>query len=250
VKIIGVIQARMGSQRLPGKVMLPILGKPIIWHIYNRLKKCKLLDMIVISTGDSVDNVSICEFASENNIPIYVGSEEDLVDRLYKTAINFQASAIVRITADCPLVDPKIVDKLVSEYLANKDQYDIITNCKIRTFPHGLDAEVYSVNTLEKLLDKMNVIELRDWFALYAYNHPELFRILNISNSLDLSKLRWTLDYQEDYEFIKQIYQNLYKDDVIFYMDDVLNLIKQKPDIIKINSKYADHHNVGAPKNL
>lgn len=248
MKIIGVIQVRLSSQRLPGKAMLPISGKPVLWHIYNRLTRCKLLDMVVISTGEYNSNVSICEFASQNNIPIYIGSEVDLIDRLYKTATKFQATAMVRITADCPLVDPKLVDKLVSEYLENQDHYDFVTNCRFRTFPHGLDAEVYSLATLRKLWYEIKEPELREWFPLYVYKHPELFRILNISNPTDLSKLRWTMDYEEDYEFIKQIYQNLYKEGQTFGMEDILDLIKQKPDLAKINSKYVEHHNVGSPK--
>jgi len=248
MKIIGVIQARLRSQRLPGKVMLPLLDKPVLWHIHNRLSKCKLLDLVVISTGECKNNFEICEFATENKIPIYSGREDDLIDRLYKTAVTFRASAIVRITADCPLVDPQIVDKLVSKYIKNVSKCDIVTNCKVRTFPHGLDAEVFSLNALRKMWNEIKAPELREWFPLYIDKHPEFFRILNITNTKDLSKLRLTLDYEEDYEFIKKIYQFLYKDTKVFGMKDILNLIKRKPHLTKINSKYAGHQNVGAPR--
>jgi len=248
MKIIGVIQARIHSERLASKVMLEILGKPMIWHIYNRLKNSKLLADVVISTGESVNNAPICEYAQNHNIPYFSGSEIDLIDRLYQTAIKFNASAIVRITADCPLVDPKIIDNLISKFIEKHDQYDIVTNCQSRTFPHGLDAEIYSTNILKTLCQEIKESQLREWFPFYIEKNPTKFRILNIVNSTDQSNLRWTVDYPEDFEFIKQIYQNLYKENSIFGMEDILKLLKTKPHLTIINSKYVGHHNVGAPK--
>ena len=248
MKIVGLIQARMRSTRLSGKVMLDILGKPVLWHIFNRLRHCNFLDLIVISTGECTNNMAICEFASKNNIPFYAGSETDLIDRLYKTAVNFDASAIVRITADCPLVDPKVIDKLVSEFIKNKDQYDIVRNWKNPSFPHGLEAEVYSFEILKKMWEEIREPEIREWFALYPEREPNSFRILNIANSENLSNFRWTIDYPEDYDFVKQIYQNLYKENEIFYMQDILNLIKKRPELIEINAMHVGNRNVGMPK--
>jgi spore coat polysaccharide biosynthesis protein SpsF len=247
MKIIGLIQGRMQSKRLPGKVMLEILGKPMVWHIYNRLTKCKFLDLVTVSTGEYDQNTEICEFAHHNNIPIYIGSETDLIDRLYKTAIKFDASAIVRITADCPLVDPIIVDRLAHEFTVNEDKYDIVTNCKVRTFPHGLDVEIFSKNILEKMWKEIRDPELREWFPFYINKNPRLFRIHNITNHVDLSNLRWTVDYPEDFEFIKQVYKNLYKEGNAFSMQEVLDLLSKQPHLNQINSKYVGHHNVGAP---
>ncbi len=247
MKIIGLIQGRMQSKRLPGKVMLEILGKPMIWHIYNRLTKCKFLDLVTVSTGEYDQNTEICEFAHHINIPIYIGSETDLIDRLYKTAIKFEASAIVRITADCPLVDPIIVDRLAHEFTVNEDKYDIVTNCKVRTFPHGLDVQIFSKNILEKMWKEIREPELREWFTFYIDKNPHLFRINNIPNHVDLSNLRWTVDYPEDFEFIKQVYKNLYKEGNAFSMQEVLDLLSKQPHLNQINSKYVGHHNVGAP---
>ena len=247
--IIGLIQARMQSKRLPGKVMLEILGKPMLWHIYNRLTKCKFLDQVVVSTGEYDKNTDICEFAYHNNIPIYIGNETDLIDRLYKTAMKFDASAITRITADCPLVDPIIVDRLAREFIDTRGKYDIITNCKIRTFPHGLDVEIYSVNILEKMWKEIREPELREWFPFYINKNPHFFRIKNIANDVDLSNLRWTVDYPEDFEFVKQVYKNLYKEGNTFSMQDVLDLLSKQPHLNQINSKYVGYHNIGAPDN-
>ena len=248
MKIIGVIQARLGSSRLQNKVLLEINGKPMLWHIYNRLSKSKLLDQIVISTGDIKNNFAIHECALKNNIPIYVGSESDLIDRLYQTALYYNASAIVRITGDCPLVDPLLVDKLISEYLKGKQEYDVVTNCQQRSFPHGLDIEVFSFDILKKMWQDIKEPELREWFPFYITKNPNSFKILNIANHTDLSNLRWTVDYPEDYEFIKQIYKNLYKDDKVFVMNDILELLNKNKTLNAINSKYVGYHNIGSPQ--
>lgn len=246
MKIIGVIQARMSSTRLPGKVMLKILDKPILWHIHNRLNHCKSLQSVVISTGEYDTNKEICEFAKQNSILFYSGSETDLIDRLYNTAISFQSSAIVRITADCPFVDPELVDRLVHEFV-KKNEYDIVTNCRIRTFPHGLDIEVYSIDVLKKLWEEIKEPSLREWFPIYVIKNSQMFRMLDITNPLNLSNLRWTVDYPEDYEFVKHVYSHLYQKTQPFLMNDILDLLKIHPKLKEINAKYADHHNVGAP---
>lgn len=236
----------MHSQRLLGKVMLNLLDKPLMWHIYNRLKSCKHLDDVVISTGEYSTNKEIIDYAKVAKIPYYSGSEKDLIDRLYQTAIKFQASAIVRVTADCPLVDPIIVDKLVQTYVKNQE-YDIVTNCKIRTFPHGLDVELYSFNSLEKMWKEIKQPEIREWFPFFVEKNSSLFKVFNIQNDQNLSHMRWTVDYPEDYELIKIIYQSLFKQNEVFTTKDVLALLEKNPKLSEINSKYAGHHNVGAP---
>jgi len=247
LKTIGIIQARMNSKRLPGKVMMKIFNKPIIWHIFQRLKQCSKLDQIVISTGPFEDNKEIHKFAKMSDIPLYSGSEDDVIDRIFNTAKIYESDFVVRITADCPFVDPKIIDKMVSFHHENFQKYDIVVNNKPPTFPHGLDIEVYSFKTLEKMWSKIKEPELRNWFPLFIEKNPEMFRIYNISNSSKLSELRWTLDYSEDFEFIKKIFENLYSLKNIFYMEDILELLEKKPELSLINSKHIGQHNVGAP---
>ena len=247
MKIIGIIQARLVSSRLQNKVLLEIVDKPMLWHIYNRLSKSKL-DQTVISTGEAKNNLAIHKFALQNNIPIYIGKELDLIDRLYQTALFYNASAIVRITGDCPLVDPYLVDNVISEYLKGNQEYDIVTNCQDRTFPHGLDIELFSFNILKKMWQEIKEPELREWFPFYITKNPDSFKILNIKNQTDLSNLRWTVDYQEDYELIKQIYEHLYKDDKVFCMNDILELLDKNKSMNTINSKYVGYHNIGSPK--
>jgi spore coat polysaccharide biosynthesis protein SpsF len=126
-------------------------------------------------------------------------------------------------------------------------QYDIVTNCKVRTFPHGLDVELYSFNSLEKMWREIKQPEIREWFPFFVEKNPSLFKVLNIENDQNLSNMRWTVDYPEDFELVKNIYQSLFKENQVFTTKDVLNLLDKNPKLAEINSKYAGHHNVGAP---
>jgi len=234
-KILGIIQARMSSTRLPNKVMLPILEKPIIWHIYNRIRNCDL-DYVCIATSTNPNDDEIEKFALNENIPIFRGQEELVLDRLLGAAEKFSSDAIVRITADCPFVDPHIVNRLIDMY--RKDPtLDYVSNTIHRTFPDGLDVEVIS-NRFMKFLSA-NLDEFyKEWFIMYVHEKHENFRCINYENQTNLSHLRWTIDYPEDYKFVKKIYEELARKSGIFDMQDILNLIKHKPYLTKINQKY------------
>jgi spore coat polysaccharide biosynthesis protein SpsF len=234
-KILGIIQARAGSSRLQEKIMLPILGKPIIWHIYNRLKNCNKINQICIATStNSLDDV-IEKFALNENIDIFRGSEEKIVDRLIGAARKFNADAIVRITGDCPLVDPYIVDQIIQKFLDNPN-LDFVSNTIKRTFPDGLDIEIISRDFLEKLPSQLG--DSQEWFAIHIIENHKRFNCINYSNTIDLSKLRWTVDYEEDYKFVKAVYQELFKQDQVFHMKDIIDLLSRKPEIAAINAKY------------
>lgn len=235
-KILGIIQARMSSTRLPNKVMLPIVGKPILWHIYNRLGKCNV-DQICIATSTNTSDDEIEKFALKENIEIFRGSEELVLIRLLGAAKRFKADAIVRITADCPFVDPKIVNQLLYIYRHNSN-LDFVSNTIERTFPDGLDAEVISTKFLEKLSNNLQDDFFQQWFATYMIENYKQFNCMNYVHITNLSHLRWTVDYEEDYEFIKSIYNELYPKMNIFYLDDILELLTKKPHLSKINQKY------------
>ena len=187
MKIIAVVQARMNSKRLPGKVMLSIIGKPLVWHIYDRLKKSKLVSDVIVSTGNSEKNELLCKFLTDNNIPHFFGNETDLIDRLYQTAKHFNADIIVRVTGDCPLTDPKIMDNLISTFIDSPEKYDVVVNNQEYTFPHGLDVEVYSFQILERLWNEIKNPEFREWFTLYLKKNNSNFNILNVRNLKNLS---------------------------------------------------------------
>lgn len=234
-KIVAIVQARMGSTRLPGKVMKKILGKEVILHDIERLKQIKNLDEIVIATTTKNTDSIIVETVKnyDSNIGIFRGSEEDVLDRYYKAAKKFNADVIVRITSDCPLIDPLVSDKVIDAFIDNNCDY--CSNTLKRTFPQGLDTEVFSFEALEKAWNEAKEDYQREHVTPYLYEHPEKFKLLNISNDKDLSHLRWTLDTIEDFNFINEIYKRLYSEKNIFDMNDILNVLEKEPYLIDIN---------------
>ena len=237
MKVVCCVQARMGSTRLPGKVMLPILERPVIWHVVNRLRHSKLVDEIVISTSTNPLDDDIRNFAGHEGISCYSGKENDLMDRLYQTAKLFNANVLVRITADCPLIDPKVVDTVVKKFLDNTGKVDYVSNIIKRTFPDGLDVEVISYESLQEAWQEVTDEFWREWVTMFFVENPQKFKLMNVEYQRDLSKLRWTLDYPEDLEFAREVYKHLYPNG-IFYMEDILELLERHPEIAEINSKY------------
>jgi len=235
--ILGIIQARMQSVRLPGKVLLPLEGKPVLWHIFFRLAKSKLIDDICISTSTNSIDDKIEKFAHKYGIKIFRGSEENLVKRHLDAAKKFDADVIVRITGDCPLVDPQIVDEVIEVYLKDK-KLDFVSNTKTKTYPIGLDVEVFPVKTLEKIFSISEDPIFYEYFiSNYIFENPSIFKSKGISLN-NPNMLRWTLDYPEDYMLFKKIFGELYLDDKIFHMDDVLNFLEEHIEISKINSMH------------
>lgn len=234
-KIIAIIQARMGSTRLPRKVMKKILGKEVILHDIDRLKQIKNLDKIVVATTTKKEDDIIVETIENYNssIGIFRGSENDVLDRYYKAAREFDANIIVRITSDCPLIDPRVSNKVIEVFLNNN--LDYCSNGLKQTYPRGLDTEVFSFEALEKSWKEAKENYQREHVTPYIYGHPEKFKLLNVSNYKNLSHLRWTLDTIEDFNFINEIYKKLYNENKIFYMEDVLKILKNKPKLVKIN---------------
>lgn len=231
--IVIIVQARMNSTRLFGKVMKNIEDKPMLWHIINRLRYCKMVDNIVVATSiNKLDDI-IEKFCKENNINYYRGSEEDVLDRYYQASKIFKANIIVRITSDCPLIDPKIVDLVIETHL--KSGADYTSNIIKRTFPRGLDTEVFNFDIFEKINKMAKEKYQREHVTIYFYENPSLFKLKNVENEKDLSYLRWAVDEKEDLLFVKEIYKRLYKNKEIFYMEDVLSILEKEPYLIKIN---------------
>ncbi len=239
-KVVAVIQVRIGSTRLPKKILLPIAGKTALEWIKYRLSFSQEVDAIVVSTSDTVENDPIEHMATELGLPCYRGSEDDLIERIYQTAKMFGADAIVRITADCPLVDPFIVDQLVRAYRENPDIVDHVTNIFPPTYPDGLDVEVMPFHTLEKLHQDVTDPLYREWITTTIMEHPDTFEILNLPYSQNLSYLRMTLDYEEDLDLISNIFEALHTEGAIFGLSEILDLFARQPDLIKINKDRVD----------
>jgi spore coat polysaccharide biosynthesis protein SpsF len=184
----------MGSVRLPNKVLAEIAGRPMLWHIVQRLRFAERVDRVVIATAEGEANQPICAFAEEYRIPCFAGSELDLIDRLRSLASLFEAEALVRVTGDCPLVDPALVDRLVDEYSANRGAVDYVSNVLPQSYPHGLDAEVYAASTLDRLWHEITHPFWREWFPAYLSEHKQAFRIINVTHPVNLSHYHWTVD--------------------------------------------------------
>jgi spore coat polysaccharide biosynthesis protein SpsF (cytidylyltransferase family) len=225
----------MGATRLSGKVMLTILGKPVLWHVVNRVSRAKLIDELVVATTNRPKDDVIEKFCRENNTSIFRGQEKDVLDRYYQCAKKYNMENIVRITADCPLHDPQIIDLVIERY--EEGDYDYISNGDPTSYPDGIDLEVFSFSALEKAWNNAKLSSEREHVTPYIRKNKNLFRVGNVQNETDLSEFRWTLDQEEDFRFIKAVYEKLSesKSD-IFYMNDILELIDKCPELLRINS--------------
>lgn len=234
-KVACIVQARMGSTRLPGKVLALIQGKPVLWHIVKRLRYSKIIDEIVIATTINIKDAAIESFCKRYKVGYFRGAENDVLDRYYQAAKLHNASVIVRITADCPLIDPGVVDKVIRYYLGRRDRIDYVSNTLIRSFPQGLDTEVFTFRALEKSWQKAKKAYQREHVTPYIYEHPEIFRTANLKNNKDFSYLRWTVDEPKDLELVRQIYRRLYREGNIFIMNKILAVLRKEPELLEIN---------------
>jgi len=237
------IQARLNSQRLPGKVLKKICDKSIIELITERVSNIKKIDDIILVTGSEDKNKLILDEAEKIGISYFCGSEENVLDRFYEASQVFDSTNIIRITADCPLIDFNIVNKAISIFEENN--YDILSNNRIRTFPHGLNFEIFTKKALQKSWEQaLNFYENKEKF-LKTFIPPTLnmlenedFKNFDLINDEDLSNIRLTLDYQEDFELIKKIYEFFYFKNEKFDLKDILEFLNKNPELLKINKKY------------
>lgn len=247
--IYTMIQARMGSSRLPGKVMKEVVGKPLLEHIINRLSFCKNVDKIIVITSEESENEPIVHLCKKLDIDCFQGDEKDVLDRYYKAAVKFNLNdedSVVRITADCPLIDPVIVDEVIQKHL--DDDYDYTTNTLVRTYPDGLDCEVFTLPILNEMWKKAKLKSEREHVTLFIKNNQDNYNLGNLAQDRDLSDFRWTVDEKEDFIFVKKIYEYLYDEGKVFLMDDIFGLLDANPSLLKINDMYE--RNEGLKKSL
>lgn len=239
MKTIAIIQARMGSTRLQGKVMKKLCDKTVLAHVVNRVKACERVDEVVVATTKSFDDNCIIEEAENLKVRWFRGSEINVLERYYLTARKFQAEAIMRITSDCPLLDVKILNDLLSYFQEENKMglpIDYLSNTLRRSFPRGLDAEIFTYNSLDIAYNNATKDYEKEHVTPYIYEHPEIFSLHNLSFDYDLSNHRWTLDTPEDYKLIKIIYDNLYSQNPLFGMDNILDYLEKNPELNKINA--------------
>jgi len=231
-----VIQVRMSSSRLGGKVLMSVDGKnPLLYYVINQLKYSKLIDRIIIATTCLPEDDVIIKMANEMKVQTFRGSTNDLLDRYYKCAKEFSLINIVRITSDNPLIDPTLVDQVVEKYL--EGSFDYVTNFIPRTFPQGTEAEIFSFATLETAWKEAKKPSEREHVTPYFYNNPEKFKIFKITHRENLSKLRWSVDHKPDLELVRSIVSKIQKRPIL--MKDIIALLENEPKLVNINKDYV-----------
>ena len=232
MKVVAIIQARMGSSRLPGKVLRDIQGQSMLGRVVNRVRRACSIDEVLVATTDCSADDPIVQECRRCSVPVFRGNEDDVLDRYLRAAQWTNAEVVVRITADCPLIDAEITDKTVRAFLAERPDY--ASNVMVRTYPRGLDTEVITVPTLEGAWRNADQPHQRAHVTPYIYEHPDNFRLLSVTGDIDYSQHRWTVDTAADLEFVRAIYARLEKRPE-FLWRDVLALLEREPELIEIN---------------
>ncbi|WP_252255065.1 glycosyltransferase family protein [Clostridium sp. ZBS12] len=239
MKVTAIIQARMNSTRLPAKVMKEIKGKTVLEHVINRVNVAKKVDEIIIATTLNESDNTIETQCEKLGVKCFRGSENDVLSRYYLAASESKCEVIIRITSDCPVIDNKIIDNMVDKFIElNKEKkveylsnFDVVSN----TFPRGMDVEIITFSALKKTYDEATKEYEREHVTPYIYQNVDKFNIEGYSNSEDLSKYRFTLDTEEDFNVIKIIYESLYEKNKMFGMEEIIDLMKSNPFIKEIN---------------
>ena len=234
MRTVIIVQARMGSSRLPGKVLLDLAGEPMLVRVVNRLRRTPADEVVIATTSNPADD-QIENLCSQRNIACFRGSENDVLDRYYQAAKQYKADTVVRVTSDCPVVDPQLTSRLIHEFSERLPNIDCAsTVLPVRTYPRGLDAEAFSFAVLRKLWTEDKSPAGREHVTPFIHRNLDQFRVHGITNSTDCSYLRWTVDTPEDFDLIDKIYGAFQHDR--FSWQEVLALLEGHTDWLEINS--------------
>lgn len=228
-----IIQARLGSTRLPGKVLMNLNGKPLIQRIINRLHYCKQIDNIVLATTTNTIDDNLVEWCKKNYIPCFRGDEKNVLKRYFDAATAYNADIIVRITADDPFKDPKIIDSVIDMLKNNK--LDFAFNNSPLSFPEGLDTEVFTYLALKKAYEANTTDFEKEHVTQYFYHNPNKFRMKNFAYEKDISFMRLTVDTKQDFDLAEKIYEDLSPEGQMFYLSDIISLFEKKPYLLELN---------------
>ncbi|MFH0983991.1 MAG: glycosyltransferase family protein [Candidatus Omnitrophota bacterium] len=236
MKTVAIIQARMGSSRLPGKSLLPLHGKPVLAHALARLKRCRMIDHIIVATTTEERDRVLLDLARKEGVEGFAGSESDVLDRYYQAARSHTPDHVIRCTGDCPILDPKVTDDVVQRHLEERNDYT--SNTIRRTYPRGYDTEVMTFASLERAAREARADYEREHVTPYIWEHPALFKLGHVLASPDRTQpdLRVTVDTQEDFDLIESIFDALYPTDPLFGVDAVMELIRKQPELKSINA--------------
>lgn len=240
--IVTVIQARTGSTRLPNKVMRPLAGRPLLARMVERVSAAGLAGTIVVATTTDPSDDPIVALCAGEEILCYRGDAADLLDRHYQVGKQYDATAVVKIPSDCPLIDPCIIDRVIGFYLDHQDEFDYVSNLHPATYPDGNDIEIMSMAALETAWREATRPLEREHTTPFLWENPGRFRIGNITweSGLDYSMShRWTIDYEEDYRFIAAVYEALHPHDPCFSLEDILDFLARNPRVEALNQQYV-----------
>lgn len=236
MRTIAILQARVSSQRLPSKVLKPILGIPMLQHQIERILRAGRIDQLVVATSTDVSDDSIEDLCRNVEVPIFRGELDDVLDRFYRAAVSYRPEHIVRLTGDCPLTDPNIINQVIDFYF--QGDYDYASNAIEPTFPDGLDIEIFRFSTLAEAWKEAHLPSQREHVTPFIYEQPNRFKLGSYKNEEDLSGLRWTVDEPDDFKLVKIIYELLYPKNPYFSMDDILELVNNNPELKSINTHF------------
>lgn len=234
LKIAAIIQARMNSTRLPGKVLRKVLGIPLLQFQIEKVRRSSRINEVIIATTTNEMDDPIIELCKELDVSYFRGSENDVLSRYYECALNNEVDVIVRLTSDCPLIDHNIIDQVINTYLKNQD-YDYVSNTLQRTFPRGYDTGVLCFKTLKEIYELAKKDSEREHVTLYLHHNPQKYNLMNVKSNIDYSSYRLTVDTREDFELISQVLTKLYPKNPHFTFDDVINIMIENPGLKKIN---------------
>lgn len=227
--ILAVLQARMGSTRLPGKVLKPILGIPMLFLQIERIMRARLIDALVVATSDDESDDILADETNRRGFAVYRGSRSDVLDRYVKAATPYAPQAVVRLTGDCPLADWTVIDHVVQTYRSGRFRY--VSNTDPPTYPDGLDVEVVDYQALLSANAEARLPAEREHVTPFIRSRPDRFPAANVRASVDRSALRWTVDEPEDFDLVQTIYEALYPSNPAFTTADILNLLDARPEV-------------------
>ena len=226
----------MTSTRLPGKVLMLVEGKPLLQYHLERLCEVSLADELIVATTENKTDDPIVDLCNSMKVKYFRGSEDDVLSRYFLAAKKYKANVVVRVTSDCPLIDPAVVDKVINAYLIKYPQYQYVSNVEERTYPRGMDTEVFSYGVLNIAHKEATAQPDREHVTPYITNDKKRFKKFNVKNKKNQSKYRWTVDTKEDFDLISKMILSLNMNNNMFNMNDYVNLCNKNPDWLKINA--------------
>lgn len=235
--IYAFLQARMSSTRLPGKVLRPVLGMPMLGRQIERLRRSRRIDQLVVVTSVDGSDDKLTHFCQSIRVECFRGSLNDVLDRFYQAALHYRPEHIVRLTGDCPLADPELIDTVIGFHLDGG--FDYSSNTIEPTFPDGLDVEIFRFEALERAWREAVLPSHREHVTIFLNSQPQLFRLGNYRGTSDFHRLRWTVDQPEDLQRIRNIYRRLYPKNACFGSGEIYALLNEQPELFKGDSVSA-----------